>query len=118
MEGCIQGTSVFLIGMMGSGKTTTGRMLSHVLKYYFFDSDSVIEEAVGGATIPEIFTENGEDGFRDLEQQVLSELASYRSAVVATGGGVVARYQPLLLVCTSMHGAQFSASAFCPCWIL
>lgn len=87
----MQGTSVFLIGMMGSGKTTTGRMLSNVLKYCFFDSDAVIEQAVGGATIPEIFAENGEEGFRDLEQAVLSELASYRSVVVATGGGVVSR---------------------------
>lgn len=76
---------------MGSGKTTTGKMLSNVLKYYFFDSDAVIEQAVGGATIPEIFAENGEEGFRDLEHAVLSELSSYRSVIIATGGGVVAR---------------------------
>jgi shikimate kinase len=87
-----QGTSIFLIGMMGSGKTTTGKMLANVLKYCFFDSDAVIEQAVGGASITEIFAANGEQGFRDMEQAVLSELASYRNCVVATGGGVVARY--------------------------
>jgi predicted kinase len=90
----VQGTSIFLIGMMGSGKTTTGKMLSNVLKRCFFDSDVVIEQVVGGATIPEIFEQNGEEGFRDIEQAVLSELAAYRSVVVATGGGVVARCVP------------------------
>lgn len=77
--------------MMGSGKSTAGRMLSNVLKYCFFDSDSVIEQAVGGATISEIFAANGESGFRDMEQAVLSELCSYRNCVIATGGGVVSR---------------------------
>lgn len=57
--------------MMGSGKSTTGRMLANVLKYCFFDSDSVIEQAVGGATVADIFKENGEEGFRDLEFSVL-----------------------------------------------
>lgn len=66
-------------------------MLSNVLKYCFFDSDSVIEQAVGGATISEIFAANGESGFRDMEQAVLSELCSYRNCVIATGGGVVSR---------------------------
>lgn len=77
--------------MMGSGKTTAGRMLANVLKYCFFDSDTVIEQAVGGASITDIFASNGESGFRDMEQAVLSELCSYRNCVIATGGGVVAR---------------------------
>lgn len=96
-----QGTSIFLIGMMGSGKSTAGRMLANVLKYCFFDSDTVIEQAVGGASITEIFASNGESGFRDMEQAVLSELCSYRNCVIATGGGVVARYGCLLVTgCT------------------
>jgi shikimate kinase len=80
--------------MMGSGKSTTGRMLSNVLRYCFFDCDSVIEQAVGGATVSQIFEENGEDGFRDLEQTVLQELSAYKNCVIATGGGVVARCAP------------------------
>jgi shikimate kinase len=87
----LQGTSLFLVGMMGSGKSTVGRMLASVLKYCFFDSDSVIEQAVGGATVSDIFRENGEEGFRDLETAVLRELSAYRNCVVATGGGAVVR---------------------------
>lgn len=88
---CLQGTSIFLIGMMGSGKSTVGRMLSNVLKYCFFDSDTVIEQAVGGASVADIFRENGEESFRDMEQSVLQELCTCRNCVIATGGGVVCR---------------------------
>jgi shikimate kinase len=76
---------------MGSGKTTTGRMLANVLKYCFFDSDAVLEQSAGGATVSEIFAANGEDGFREIEAAVLRELVSYKNCVIATGGGVVKR---------------------------
>jgi shikimate kinase len=81
------GVSLFLVGMMGSGKSTLGPPLAQQLRYTFFDTDSLIEKA-SGSSIPDLFAQ-GEEGFRTLETQVLAELASYRSLVVATGGGIV-----------------------------
>lgn len=81
--------SLFLIGMMGSGKTTVGRALARQLNYRFFDAD-VLVERVAGQTIPEIFAQQGEAAFRQLESQVLSELSSYTQSVIATGGGAAA----------------------------
>jgi len=84
----LEGVNVFLIGMMGSGKTTVGHLLASQLGYRFCDSDVVIEQ-VAGKTINEIFAESGEAAFRQIESQVLSELSSYTKLVIATGGGVV-----------------------------
>lgn len=85
------GVSVFLVGMMGSGKSTLGRPLASRLNYTFFDTDSLIEK-ISGLSIPELFAQ-GEEVFRTLETQVLAELASYRSLVVATGGGAVLKQE-------------------------
>ena len=82
------GRSLYLIGMMGSGKTSTGRPLAERLGYGFVDADAVIEQAAG-CTIPEIFERDGEMGFRELESQVMSAICQRHSLVVATGGGVV-----------------------------
>ena len=82
------GRSLYLVGMMGSGKTSTGRPLAERLGYGFVDADAVIEQAAG-CSIPEIFDRDGEAGFRDLESQVLSAISQRHSLVVATGGGVV-----------------------------
>lgn len=76
--------------MPGSGKTTVGRQLSRRLQLPFFDSDHLIEQRLG-CSIREYFAREGEVAFRDLEQQVLAELAQGRDAVVATGGGAVIR---------------------------
>ena len=84
------GRSLYLVGMMGSGKSSTGRPLAEKLGYGFVDSDSVIEQ-LAGCTIPEIFQRDGEAGFRGLETQVLSAISERHSLVVATGGGVVTR---------------------------
>lgn len=84
------GRSLYLVGMMGSGKSSTGRPLAEKLGYGFVDSDSVIEQ-LAGCSIPEIFQRDGEAGFRDLETQVLSAISERHSLVVATGGGVVTR---------------------------
>lgn len=84
----IQGINVYLIGMMGAGKTTVGQLLARKLKYAFFDSDALIVKAAG-TSINEIFATSGEAEFRQLESQVLSELSSYKKLVVATGGGIV-----------------------------
>ena len=82
------GRSLYLVGMMGSGKTSTGRPLAEQLGYGFVDADAVIEQAAG-CSIPEIFERDGEAGFRDLESQVLNAISQRHSLVVATGGGVV-----------------------------
>ena len=82
------GRNLYLVGMMGSGKTSTGRPLAERLGYGFVDADAVIEQAAG-CSIPEIFDRDGEAGFRSLESQVLSAISQRHSLVVATGGGVV-----------------------------
>lgn len=84
----LKGTSLFLVGMMGAGKSTTGQVLAQHLGYRFFDTDTLVEKAVG-LSIPEIFAEQGEATFRQLETQVLAQLSAYTRLVVATGGGVV-----------------------------
>ena len=84
----LSGRSLYLVGMMGSGKTRTGRPLAERLGYGFVDADAVIEQAAG-CSIPEIFERDGEAGFRSLESQVLSAISQRHSLVVATGGGVV-----------------------------
>jgi len=83
-------TNVFLVGPMGAGKSTIGRLLAAELKVPFYDSDRVIEQRTG-ADIPWIFDVEGESGFRDRESAVLAELAEEPGAVVATGGGIVLR---------------------------
>ena len=82
------GRSLYLIGMMGSGKTSAGRPLAERLGYGFVDADAVIEQAAG-CSIAEIFQRDGEPEFRALEKQVLNSISQRHSLVVATGGGVV-----------------------------
>jgi len=84
------GRSLYLIGMMGSGKSSTGRPLAERLGYGFVDADAVIEK-VAGSSISEIFERDGENHFRDLETQVLRSISERHSLVVATGGGIVTR---------------------------
>lgn len=86
----LQGLNVYLIGMMGSGKTTVGQVLAQQLGYQFFDTDAVIEQAAG-QPITQLFAELGEAGFRQLESQVLAELSAYTRLAIATGGGIVTR---------------------------
>lgn len=82
--------SLVLIGPMGAGKSTIGRMLASKLGFDFVDTDQVIEQRTG-ANIPWIFDVEGEAGFRDREQAVLAELVLLDKTVVATGGGIVER---------------------------
>ena len=86
------GRSLYLVGMMGSGKTSTGRPLAEQLGYGFVDADAVIEQAAG-CSIADIFENDGETGFRTLERQVLSAISQRHSLVVATGGGVVTQQE-------------------------
>lgn len=84
----LKGISLFLVGMMGSGKSTTGRALAKRLGYRFMDTDQLIEQATG-KTIADMFATDGEAAFRTLETQVLSQVSAYTRLVVATGGGIV-----------------------------
>lgn len=77
---------IYLIGYMGSGKSTVGKGLAKELSLQFIDLDSFIEER-NHKTIPEIFASLGENGFRLLEQKALHEVASFENIVIATGGG-------------------------------
>ena len=86
------GRNLYLVGMMGSGKSSSGRPLAQQLGYGFVDADNVIEEAAG-RSIPDLFEQEGEEGFRALESQVLQAIGQRHSLVVATGGGVVTRPQ-------------------------
>ncbi|KAI3850103.1 hypothetical protein MKW98_001047 [Papaver atlanticum] len=87
----MNGRCIYLVGMMGSGKTTVGKILSEVLGYSFFDSDKLIEQAAGGTSVAQIFKQYSESFFRDNESEVLKELSLMRRLVVATGGGAVIR---------------------------
>jgi shikimate kinase len=86
----LQGLNLYLVGMMGAGKSSVGRPLAEALGYRFVDADAVVEQAAG-QSIAEIFAHGGEAGFRALETAVLDRIASWHSLVVATGGGVVGR---------------------------
>jgi shikimate kinase len=80
--------NIYLVGLMGAGKTTVGRQLARRLGRPFFDSDHEIVARTGVA-IPTIFEIEGEDGFRRREAQTIAELTASQNMVMATGGGVV-----------------------------
>lgn len=86
----IKTNNIFLIGPMGAGKSSVGKLLAKILDRRFFDSDLVIE-AQTGADIPWIFDIEGEVGFRDREEKIIDELTKKTGIVLATGGGVVLR---------------------------
>lgn len=81
---------IALIGLPGSGKTTVGKQLARRLGVPFVDTDQVIEQRIG-CSIPEFFAREGEDCFRDLEQQVIDQLTVQKIGVLSTGGGAVLR---------------------------
>jgi len=83
-------TAVALVGLPGSGKSAVGRRLGQRLDVPFVDSDQMIEQRIG-CTIREFFEREGEARFRDLEEQVITELGQAAAGVVATGGGSVLR---------------------------
>jgi shikimate kinase len=82
--------NLFLVGLMGAGKTTVGKLLAKHLNKQFIDSDHEIEKRTG-VKINVIFELEGEDGFRTREETVIDELTRQRGIVLATGGGVILR---------------------------
>src|SRR5215213_3917547 len=80
--------NLYLVGMMGAGKTTIGRLLARRLKLRFVDSDHEIERRCG-VKVPLIFDIEGEAGFRCRESQTLADLTALEGIVLATGGGAV-----------------------------
>jgi shikimate kinase len=79
-------TRIFLLGFMGSGKSTHGRKIAQMMGYDFVDMDLWIEE-VNGMTVPEIFNTRGEPFFREQEHIAIENLSKLERVVVATGGG-------------------------------
>ena len=82
--------NIFLIGLMGAGKTTLGKKLAQDLQCQFYDSDHVIMDRTG-VSIPTIFELEGEEGFRNRESAVIDELTQEHPIILATGGGAVLR---------------------------
>ena len=80
--------NIFLIGMMGAGKTSVGRLLAKRFQKAFFDSDHVIEDRTG-VKVPVIFEIEGEAGFRARETAAIDELTTLQEIVLATGGGAI-----------------------------
>lgn len=81
---------VSLVGLPGSGKTTVGRQLARRLQLPFVDSDQVIEQRLG-CSIREYFERQGEDSFRNIEEEVVDDLTRTHQGILSTGGGVVLR---------------------------
>ncbi|XP_021802534.1 shikimate kinase, chloroplastic isoform X2 [Prunus avium] len=100
IEPYLNGRCIYLVGMMGSGKTTVGKILSQAINYSFIDSDTLVEHEVGGTSVAEIFKLNGEGFFRDKETDVLRKLSLMHRLVVSTGGGAVVR--PINWKCMNM----------------
>src|SRR5260370_21390495 len=82
--------NLFLVGLRGTGKTTVGALVATRLGWAFRDADAELE-AFAGRTIRDIFATDGEEFFRDLEEQMLARLSEGGPAVIATGGGIVLR---------------------------
>ena len=82
--------TISLIGLPGGGKSTVGRHLARNLGVPFFDSDHEVERRIGGS-IRDHFAAHGEEAFRDVEQDVIADLAHNEEGVIATGGGAVLR---------------------------
>src|SRR5579871_5097829 len=85
---------IYLIGPSGSGKSTVATKVATLLNWSLVDNDAAIERTAG-RTIPAIFAEDGEAGFRALESSTLAETAQMKQAVVATGGGIGERAENL-----------------------
>ena len=87
MQNIRQLANLALIGFMGTGKTTVGRLVAEALHFDFLDTDEMIQSRTG-KTIADIFAQDGEPVFRELERQVVQELSTKTKTVISTGGGL------------------------------
>lgn len=94
-------TRIFLVGFMGTGKTTLGRALARDLHLDFIDMDNFIENRFH-KSISELFAQRGETGFRQLECNMLHEVAAFEDVVIATGGGTPCYFDNM--ECMNHHG--------------
>ena len=101
--------NIFLIGPMGVGKSTIGRVLANIMNLRFFDSDQEIESN-SGADIPWIFDVEGESGFRERERKMISQLCKRRNIVLATGGGAILAKQNRQALCSNGTVVYLKAS--------
>lgn len=101
--------NVVLVGPMGAGKSTIGRLLAARISFDFYDTDSVIEERTG-ADIPWIFDVEGEAGFRARESAVLAEMVLEQNSVIATGGGIVLRSENRAVLARASSVVYLTAS--------
>tara|TARA_B100001029_G_scaffold174076_1_gene173747 strand:- start:40 stop:570 length:531 start_codon:yes stop_codon:yes gene_type:complete len=101
--------NIFLIGPMGVGKSTIGRVLAKIMGLRFFDSDQEIELS-SGADIPWIFDVEGESGFRERESKMISQLCQRQDIVLATGGGAILAKQNRDTLCSNGTVVYLTAS--------
>src|SRR4051812_50229996 len=102
--------NIALIGFMGTGKSSVGRHLATHLHFRFVDTDELIE-ARAGRSVADIFVQAGEEVFRGIERQVVSELAKSRKTIISTGGGVGANPEKLASLQTHALGGLLLGSS-------
>jgi shikimate kinase len=100
--------NIVLLGFMGTGKSVVGRRLAAELQYQFIDTDHIIEEKTG-KKISEIFAQEGEMQFRNLESEVAQEVGQRHDHVISTGGGIV--LNPANLEALGRNGILISLQA-------
>ncbi len=88
MSSLLKGVNLYLVGMMGAGKTTVGQEIARKLSYGFVDTDAVIAQ-VTKKSINQLFAEVGEAEFRQIESKILAEVCAYTNLAISTGGGIV-----------------------------
>ena len=89
--------NLYIVGMMGSGKTCIGRMVAKKRGIRFVDTDALIEEQAG-MSVAEIFAAEGEEGFRQRETEAQRSLSEQKNCVISTGGGIVVRDENIELM--------------------
>nr|GMC46230.1 probable inactive shikimate kinase like 1, chloroplastic isoform X1 [Ipomoea batatas] len=94
----LKGTCIFLVGISSSIKSNLGKLLADELKYYYFDSDSVVEDAVGGKEAATSFIQSDKEGFQGTETEVLRQLSSMGRLVVSAGNAAVRNATNLALI--------------------
>ena len=102
--------NIYLMGYMGSGKTTVGKKLARALDYAFLDLDREIEKAAN-RTIPEIFEQEGEEAFRLMEREALRQTFSLKNTVISLGGGTPCFYDNLEQINKNGIGVYLKLSA-------